>query len=249
MPLSPNELREVVVAAGVRLQTNCRLAMTRDAIDPDCECTVIVGGQPPADGAWIILPGVGLFLRNDGRAAAIALAGNSPDILGMQMRSIAPFAAALQGRITLHASCVKTEHGLFGLVGASGVGKSTFARHLAKQGCQIICDDLLAIRFVDDHWIVPTFTGNLPLSGLYFVVRSTDNSNLRITRLLPKEALLAHIRNGFGELHNSAVWRAQFKAYSGLSRSVPSFQLDVPDDLPRLPRNTATWLLHAAEAK
>lgn len=229
--------------------TNCRPAMTPDAIEPDCECTVIVGAELPPDGPWVHLPGAGIFIRQDGRAAVITSAGNSPEALGVQIRSIAPFAAALQGRITLHASCVSTGVRAYGFIGASGVGKSSFARHLALQGCQVICDDLLAIRFVEDRWIVPPRTRNLSLTGLYFVGRGAGDSGLRISRLLPKDALLAHIKNGFGEMHNSAVWQAQFKAYSELSKSVSSYLMEVPDNLPRLPRNTAIWLELATEER
>lgn len=64
-----------------------------------------------------------------------------------------------RGDILLHASAIKLPNG-DGIVfmGEPGAGKSTTAAAFVKAGCNIISDDLVAIRLIDDKpYLVPSF--------------------------------------------------------------------------------------------
>jgi hypothetical protein len=64
-----------------------------------------------------------------------------------------------RGDILLHASAIKLPNG-DGIVfmGEPGAGKSTTAAAFVKAGCNIISDDLVAIRLIDDiPYLVPSF--------------------------------------------------------------------------------------------
>lgn len=64
-----------------------------------------------------------------------------------------------KGDILLHASAVKLPNG-DGIVfmGEPGAGKSTTAAAFVKAGCNIISDDLVAIRLIDDKpYLIPSF--------------------------------------------------------------------------------------------
>lgn len=63
------------------------------------------------------------------------------------------FTAVLQmnNRFALHASAIKTEEGVVLFCGRSGVGKSTIATRLKKEGFEIISDDKAVLTISDDQ--------------------------------------------------------------------------------------------------
>lgn len=64
-----------------------------------------------------------------------------------------------RGDILLHASAIRLPNGE-GIVfmGEPGAGKSTTAAAFVKAGCNIISDDLVAIRLIDDKpYLIPSF--------------------------------------------------------------------------------------------
>ena len=75
------------------------------------------------------------------------------DLLG---RVIA-FAAHSDGALGLHASAVCIDGRAIALVGPKGVGKSTLAFALVRQGARLITDDTLIVRFdaTGASWAVP----------------------------------------------------------------------------------------------
>jgi hypothetical protein len=75
---------------------------------------------------------------------------------------------------------------------------------------------------------------------VFFASREGDEP--RITPLATSEAFDLHLRNGFGEHENPAIWAFQFDAYHTLVEAVPHFTLSVPDDRERL-GTAASWLL------
>ena len=75
------------------------------------------------------------------------------DLLG---RVIA-FAAHSDGALALHASAVCIDGRAIALVGPKGIGKSTLAFALVRQGARLITDDTLIVRFdaTGASWAVP----------------------------------------------------------------------------------------------
>ncbi len=58
-------------------------------------------------------------------------------------------ALTLQGEELLHGTVVGIEDGAIGLLGPSGVGKSTLAAYLIGQGGELITDDMVRLIFTD----------------------------------------------------------------------------------------------------
>ncbi len=85
-----------------------------------------------ADGACIEVAST----AQDGRAALA-------NYLFAQLLSFPLIRAGLE---PLHATTVLTPFGAVGLLGDSGAGKSTLAAGLLAAGCQLVADDLLALR-------------------------------------------------------------------------------------------------------
>jgi len=55
-----------------------------------------------------------------------------------------------RGLLPLHANAVVAEGGAYAFGGHSGAGKSTLAAHFAREGYEILCDDVCAISFAGD---------------------------------------------------------------------------------------------------
>jgi len=232
-------------AAGVRISTNRPVLMQSDPIDADCTCTVQYDEAASLPPHWHALPEnefpACAYLKTDGTAAIITRPAQAPDERATQIRMLAPFAAALQGKLTLHASCVRREGRAYGFIGGSGVGKSTFARYLLERGWQLVCDDLLPCREAGGRFIIRSQFGAINLQGLFFLQRTYAEGELHTIPLRPAEAMVAHLQNGFGEMHHRAAWALQFKAYGELSRKLSNYRLLVPDNISRLAQAAQTW--------
>ncbi|MCW2988724.1 MAG: hypothetical protein JWM24_1662 [Solirubrobacterales bacterium] len=59
---------------------------------------------------------------------------------------VLPFAAVLQGLEVLHASAVVVDGGAVALAGPSGIGKTSLALALQRQGADLLADDVLAVQ-------------------------------------------------------------------------------------------------------
>jgi hypothetical protein len=228
-----------LVVCGLRVETNLAVAMEADNIAPDGDCYITFGSATPASFGWHAV--AGSSVSPDGRHAVIPIARETDVLRAVQVRHVAPFAAALQGKVTLHGSCVGSDHRAYAFVGESGAGKSTFAAILATRDWRRICDDLLPVRPDADRWIVPALPSRLELAGVYFLERAPSTARLEVVPLAPRDALLLLLRHGFGELPDSGVWRRQFEAYAGIGRTVPCYRLLVPHDLARLPQAARAW--------
>ncbi len=68
---------------------------------------------------------------------------HSPTDRAWQLRQFAPLASSILQRLVLHASAVVTETGVVGFIAESGVGKSTLARYLSRQGYRLVADDIV----------------------------------------------------------------------------------------------------------
>jgi hypothetical protein len=67
------------------------------------------------------------------------------DIQRVHRRVVVPAAHQRLGHAVLHASAVRTPHGVVGFCGDAGAGKSTFAFALAARGFDHWADDTLVI--------------------------------------------------------------------------------------------------------
>lgn len=94
-------------------------------------------------------------LTPDGRQAT---AHPAPDSAWRWRRYLAgqvlPFAALLQGLEVFHASAVEVDGLAVGLVGGSGVGKSTLALNLHLAGAGFITDDVIAVERIGAEIVV-----------------------------------------------------------------------------------------------
>lgn len=174
--------------------------------------------------------------RPDGKVVAMLSRGESHLDVGLELRRVVPFAAALQGRVTLHASAVASDNSVIAFIGESSAGKSTWAASLHKLGFAIICDDLLPVRLRRGLTVVPYANAKrfLPLRQIYFLSRGAVR--FEVTSLPAKEVLSLLCVHGFGELRAPMLWQSQFEFYSRIATKIVAARLDVPEDPKALPR-------------
>ena len=100
---------------------------------------------------WMHWPELATFLFDDEGPvrARPARAGLQPTIRDSFVRGVTPVVLLSRGYEGLHASGIRCDRGLVGLVGASGTGKSTTAFALASLGADHFADDTV-IYSVDD---------------------------------------------------------------------------------------------------
>lgn len=189
-----------------------------------------------------------VYFDKDGKTAYVKATADSdcPQETAIQIRRVVPFSAALQGKITLHASAVRIAESAVCFVAGSGVGKSTFARHLAEAGVLVIADDLLPCRKGQDGIYIPhqdsSETRELQLGAVYFLTRRIEWQKLLVKRIAPKECFRMLTFNGFGEIRDKGVWNTQFFTHGSIASAIPAFHLQIPDDLAKLPRIVGEFL-------
>ena len=229
--------------AGIRIASPQRLSLP-DAGFHDCHVTLHRADSESA--SRLLFPhllddlyGVQTALSGDGSQARIGTAFfDSPaDEAAVIARQLAPFAAALQGRLTLHAACIVDGDRTMAFVGRSGIGKSTLANSFGKLGAGVVSDDLLPIRSdARGCFLVPVASGAgmNPLNVLCFPERVLPDAVPGVERLSPFECMQRLLLHGFGELRHPPTWRMQFEAYGSLARRVPAYLVRIPDRLGRL---------------
>jgi hypothetical protein len=73
---------------------------------------------------------------------------------------VIPLLLSRRERIVLHASAVRTRHGVIAFAGKSGQGKSTLAASFAREGCALVSDDCLVLREESRVWTaIPSYPG------------------------------------------------------------------------------------------
>ncbi len=239
----------VGILAGARIWSNRTIAGLAQAgyHDLDVEVAFLSRDDPEAlpphgkraaEGETIPLPdatGLTGWIAKDGSSGAIEEDLTAPQVRAVQLRRLLPFLAALQGRVTLHASAVASPRGVHAFVGESGAGKSTLARCLADLGWSITADDLLPCRMRGGTVTIPLGEGRfLPLRGIHFLARQEGLLCVRHTALHGADCLKRLLAHGFGEIGLRRAWAAQFRLYESIARTVPAYALVEPDALPRL---------------
>jgi hypothetical protein len=179
------------------------------------------------------------YVRRDGKRALISVASKSLAESAVQIRRVVPFAAALQGLVTLHASAVEINGNAVCFVACSGAGKSTLANRINAIGGSMLADDLLPCRIGANGVFVPVSNAlqkrALALGAVYFLARDRHSSHLATARLSSRQFLRLLIYNGFGEIRDRRVWKTQFNIYGLIATLVVGYTLIVPDDLAILP--------------
>ena len=104
-------------------------------------------------------------LAVDERGERITLLG-IPDGISLLylLQAIAPKLLALRGEVVLHASAVAVRGHVIAFSGFSGAGKTSTARASRRAGAQLICEDKLIVRPLDDGPIVARL-GDAPSSS------------------------------------------------------------------------------------
>jgi len=238
--------------AGVKVITNAPVAGLPASTDAPAELELTLAWRAPApaaaappagDGPWHAVPNPGYpaqaQLRGDGKLVVVTLHEPAAVIDQAMVRWLVPFAAALQGRVILHAAAAARDDVACAFIGPSGVGKSTAAEHLRARGWSLLATDLLPC--VVDEAAVRTRPANVVLRAAGFLARAPQATAAVIEALSPRAALALLAANGFGELDVAAVRARQFDFYCRVAAVLPCYRLTVPDDLARLPRALDRW--------
>jgi hypothetical protein len=105
--------------------------------------------QTAPDRLLLDIPGVARYLVQHGREIAVQIAPGASRESVLPFLTGSSFAAILQqrGDLVLHASSVRVGESAVAFAGPSGTGKSTLAAALARRGCDVLADDLTAVRW------------------------------------------------------------------------------------------------------
>ena len=184
-------------------------------------------------------PAIGLKgeIAEDGRWVVIEEGSDPLPDRAWCVRRVLPFMAALQEKVTLHASAVAHTTGVHAFIGASGAGKSTLSRRLAGLALRMVADDLLPCRMLRGSVVIPLDQTLLPLRAIYFLTRDDSVVCVDYTRLTSSNCLKRLLVHGFGEVSLRKAWAVQFAFYGSIARTVPACALVVPDNLSRLPNS------------
>ena len=161
---------------------------------------------------------------------------------------------AHRGRFGLHGSAVRDARGgVWLLVGASGVGKSTLAASAAEcSGWSRIADDICVVSQADERlFLWPDFPqlklppdrqygaarpSPLAVTAVSFLRRGSASDAPALRSLERRDLALGLLRHGVASrLFPPAVLTAQLSALGRATRHVAGFDLTVPDDLAALP--------------
>jgi hypothetical protein len=107
---------------------------------------------PTADGTVLTVPGIGRFFIRDGREILVEAEADASDrnVRLFLLGSALGILSHRRGLLPLHANAVVADGGAYAFGGHSGAGKSTLAAHFAREGYEVLCDDVCAISFAED---------------------------------------------------------------------------------------------------
>jgi hypothetical protein len=215
--------------AGVRLFLNRAVTSDGPVACGPASCHVSFGCVGTA---WLSVPnpgtGSGVWIRPDGREAAILADPPAESERARELRWAVPFIAALQGETVLHAAAVERDGRIFAFVAESRTGKSAFSATLAGRGWNKLVDDLL-----------PQCAGRP--AALFFLHRPPEGRETALRRLPGEEAFDELARNGFGELAAPPLWETHFRYYCELLEAVPCYAFTIPDGMARIEEAAAWW--------
>jgi hypothetical protein len=120
---------------------------------------VLAGSPPPKlgiqiadDAVLLTVAGTARFLVRGGCEIVVdpAPGGSERNVRLFLLGSALGILTHRRGLLPLHANAVVADGGAYAFGGHSGAGKSTLAAHFAREGFEILCDDVCAISFAGD---------------------------------------------------------------------------------------------------
>ena len=110
------------------------------------------GIQSAGDEVLLTVAGTARYLVRGGREIVVdpAPGGSERNVRLFLLGSALGILSHRRGLLPLHANAVVAEGGAYAFGGHSGAGKSTLAAHFAREGYEILCDDVCAISIADD---------------------------------------------------------------------------------------------------
>lgn len=125
------------------------------------------GIQAVGDAVLLTVPGIARYLVHGGRAITVdpSLGGSDRNLRLFLLGSALGILAHQRGLLPLHANAVVANGGAYAFAGHSGAGKSTLAAHFAREGYQVLCDDVCPIGFSADG--IPLAWPGLPRLKLW----------------------------------------------------------------------------------
>jgi hypothetical protein len=110
------------------------------------------GIQAAGGEVLLTVSGTARYLVRGGREIVVdpSPGGSERDVRLFLLGSALGILSHQRGLLPLHANAVVADGGAYAFGGHSGAGKSTLAAHFAREGYEILCDDVCAISFADD---------------------------------------------------------------------------------------------------
>lgn len=152
-----------------RLRSEIRLGELTPAVDADARPVVdirlgrvpevLAGSAPPTqaiqaagDAVLLTVRDTARYLVRGGREIVV---DPMPEAAERNVRlfllgSALGILSHQRGLLPLHANAVVADGGAYAFGGHSGAGKSTLAAHFAREGYEVLCDDVCAISFTAD---------------------------------------------------------------------------------------------------
>jgi hypothetical protein len=173
---------------------------------------------------------------------------------------VVPLAMSHLGRVVLHASAVGLAGAAVAFAGPAGAGKSTLAAAFAHAGASVVTDDALRLETRGDkRYAIPAYPGvrmiepgrtgkrrvtagiafasaSLPLRRLYVLKEGTHQTAVRITRMSPRDAMMALIEYAFVlDTGDRGRMAAHFGRVSGVAAGLDVRALEYPRTKSALP--------------
>ena len=175
----------------------CDLRIRFDAAPvPSGELSWVIRLESSAGEPWLLcarLPGgylvrfprvADFFVRGDGSeicCAETTIDRDDCDLRHIVLDQVMPLALKLRGDEVLHATAVRTPHGVCAFIGPSGGGKSTLAAAFLRAGHQVICDDCLRLDARDSvNAVVPAYPGVRLCRDTLAAVQAPDDTLLTV---------------------------------------------------------------------
>jgi hypothetical protein len=110
------------------------------------------GVQVARDEVLLAVPGTARYLVRGAHEIVVdpAPGGSERNLRLFLLGSALGILAHRRGLLPLHANAVVVDGNAYAFGGHSGAGKSTLAAHFAREGYEILCDDVCGISFAAD---------------------------------------------------------------------------------------------------
>lgn len=136
--------------ADTRPQVDIRLGRVPEVLAGSAPAQL--GIQAADDTVLLTVPEVARYLVRGGREIVVdpAPGGSERNVRLFLLGSALGILSHRRGLLPLHANAVIASGGAYAFGGHSGAGKSTLAAHFAREGYEVLCDDVCAISFAED---------------------------------------------------------------------------------------------------